>query len=127
MRTFCILVFTVFSITAFSQVVEPAECEEIVKAIRNGEVNALSPYLANSVECDIFGKNNVCSKSQTVQIMKDFFEQNKSKQFVVNHQGVKGQTKFIIGTYTSTTGKKFRIACMVKHDLIQQIRIEISI
>ena len=127
MRTFCILAFTMFSITAFSQLAEQTECEEIAKAIRNAEINALSTYLANTVECDIFGKNNVCSKSQTVQIIKDFFEQNKPKLFVVNHKGEKGQTKFIIGTYTSTAGKKFRIACMVKQNMIYQIRIENSI
>ena len=126
MKTICIIVFTMLTTAAFSQGIEPAECAEIVKAIRNGEVNELSPYLANTVECDMFGKSNICSKAQTVQIMKEFFEQNKARQFVVNHQGVKGQTKFIIGTYTSSSGKKFRLSCTVKQNLIQQIRIETS-
>jgi hypothetical protein len=77
----------------------------------------------------MFGKSNVYSKAQTIQVMKDFFTQNKPKQFTVNHQGGQGETKFFIGTYKTITGKKYRISCSVKQetgktDMIMQIRIE---
>ncbi|MDR3245128.1 MAG: DUF4783 domain-containing protein [Prevotellaceae bacterium] len=126
-------VFTVmllfFSLGALSQEPEKIECEKIVNAIKEAQATELAPYLANTVECDIFGKSNVYSKAQTIQVMKDFFSQNKPKQFTVNHQGGQGEMKFFIGTYKTITGKKYRISCSIKQesgkdDMIQQIRIE---
>jgi hypothetical protein len=114
---------------AMAQEQKKIECEEIVNAIKEAQATDLSSYLANTVECDMFGKSNVYSKAQTLQVMKDFFAQNKPKQFTVNHQGGQGETRFFIGTYKTITGKKYRISCFVKQetgktDVIQQIRIE---
>jgi hypothetical protein len=127
MKTICIVTFFLCFLSVTAQE-DPADCEEIVKALNNARIDDLSPYIANTVECDMFGKSNVYSKAQTVQIMKDFFDQNKPRQFSVNHRGGQGQTKFVIGTYLTVTGKKFRISFTVKQqekkNLIQQIRIE---
>jgi hypothetical protein len=117
------------SLFTTAQIQEKIECEEIVNAIKDAQAVDLSPYLANSVECDIFGKSNVYSKAQTIQVMKDFFAQNKPKEFTVNHQGGQGETRFFIGTYKTLTGKKYRITCHVKketgkNDMLRQIRIE---
>jgi hypothetical protein len=117
------------SLFAGAQEQEKIECEEIVAAIKRAQATELSPYLANSVECDMFGKCNVYSKAQAVQVMKDFFVQNRPKQFVLNHQGGQGETRFFIGTYKTITGKKYRITCHVKketgkNDMLRQIRIE---
>ncbi|MDR1130351.1 MAG: DUF4783 domain-containing protein [Prevotellaceae bacterium] len=129
MRVFCTITLMLVSLFAAAQIEEKIECEEIVNAIKNAQATELSPYLANSVECDIFGKSNVYSKAQTIQVMKDFFTQNKPKQFTVNHQGGQGETRFFIGTYKTITGKKYRITCHVKKetgkdDMLRQIRIE---
>ncbi|MDR2286764.1 MAG: DUF4783 domain-containing protein [Prevotellaceae bacterium] len=126
---FFLIILMMFSLLTTVQGQEKIECEEIVNAIKNAQATELSPYLANTVECDMFGKSNVYSKAQTIQVMKDFFTQNKPKQFTVNHQGGQGETKFFIGTYKTITGKKFRISCSVKQeagktDIIRQIRIE---
>ena len=127
MKTICIAAFFLCYLSVAAQE-ETKDCEEIVKALSSAKIDDLSPYIANTVECDMFGKSNVYSKAQTVQIMKDFFDQNKPKQFTVNHRGGQGQTKFVIGTYLTLTGKKFRISFTVKQherkNLIQQIRIE---
>jgi hypothetical protein len=128
MRFFLIITLMMFSLlTVRGQ--EHIECKEIVNAIKNAQATELSPYLANTVECDMFGKSNVYSKAQTIQVMKTFFTQNKPKQFTVNHQGGQGETKFFIGTYKTIAGKKYRISCSVKqetgkNDMIRQIRIE---
>jgi hypothetical protein len=118
-----------FPMFVSAQKQENIECEAIVTAIKDAQATELSPYLANTVECDISGKSNVYSKAQTVQVMKDFFIQNKPKQFTVNHQGGQGETRFFIGTYKTITGKKYRISCSIKretgkNDMILQIRIE---
>jgi hypothetical protein len=100
----------------------------IVKAIKDGQANDLSAYFASSVECDILGQNEVCSKSQATQVMKDFFAQHKAKSFSVLHHSGKNQAKYIIGSYVTIAGKTYRITCIVKQTsesyLIQQIRIE---
>ncbi|MDR2026892.1 MAG: DUF4783 domain-containing protein [Prevotellaceae bacterium] len=124
-----IIFLMMFSLFTTVRGQEKIECEGIVNAIKNAQVTDLSTYLANTVECDMFGKSNVYSKAQAIQVMKDFFTQNKPKQFTVNHQGGQGETKFFIGTYKTITGKKYRISCTVKQeigktDVIQQIRIE---
>jgi hypothetical protein len=129
MKFFVSIILMMFSFVATMRGQEKIECEEIFNAIKNAQAMELSPYLANTVECDIFGKSNVYSKAQTVQVMKDFFTQNKPKQFTLNHQGGSGETKFFIGTYKTIAGKKYRIFCSVKRetgktDIIRQIRIE---
>jgi hypothetical protein len=107
MRLFLIITLMMFSLfTTTMRGQEKIECEGIVNAIKNAQATDLSPYLANTVECDMFGKSNVYSKTQTIQVMKDFFTQNKPKQFTVNHQGGQGETKFFIGTYKTIAGKK---------------------
>ncbi|MDR1594104.1 MAG: DUF4783 domain-containing protein [Prevotellaceae bacterium] len=129
MRFFLFITLLMLSLPTTALGQEKIECEGIVTAIKNAQATELSPYLANTVECDIFGKSNVYSKAQTIQVMKDFFTQNKPKQFTVNHQGGQGETKFFIGTYKTVAGKKYRISCSVKQeigktDVLRQIRIE---
>jgi hypothetical protein len=129
MKIFANIILMMFSFLTTTWGQEKIECEEIVNAIKDAQATDLSPYLASTVECDIFGKSNVYSKAQTIQVMKDFFTQNKPKQFTVNHQGGQGETKFFIGTYKTIAGKKYRISCSVKRetgktDIIRQIRIE---
>jgi hypothetical protein len=129
MKVFFTVTLILIAPIVTAQIQEKTECEEIVDAIKNAQAVELSPYLANSVECDIFGKSNVYSKAQTIQVMKNFFTQNKPKQFTVNHQGGQNETRFFIGTYKTVTGKQYRITCHVKketgkNDMLRQIRIE---
>jgi histidyl-tRNA synthetase len=116
MRFFLTVILMMFSPLAGALAQGKSECEEIINAFRNAQVTELSPYLASTVDCDMFGKSNVYSKAQMIQVMKDFFTQNKPKQFIINHQGGQGGTKFFIGTYKTVTGKKYRISCSVKQD-----------
>jgi hypothetical protein len=107
---------------------ENASFDDIVRAIKNCQVGDLSTHFASSVECDILGRSEVYSKAQTIQVMKDFFAQNKAKNFSILHQSGKNQVKYLIGSYVTITGKTYRITCFIKHAeelyLIQQIRIE---
>lgn len=100
----------------------------IAQAVKNGQSAELSAYFASSLECDILGKDNVFSKPQATQVMKDFFAKNKPKTFSTLHKSGKGQAKFIIGSYTTTNGDVYRMTFFVKQEsgnyLVQQIRIE---
>jgi hypothetical protein len=117
------------SLLASAQEHGEIECKEIFAAIKSAQTAELSPYLANSVECDMFGKSNVYSKAQAIQVMKDFFAQNKPKQFVLNHQGGQNTIRFFVGTYKTMIGKKYRITCHIKKetgkdDVLTRIKIE---
>ena len=102
--------------------------DNIAKAIKSNQIGELSNYFADNVECDISGQSNVYSKAQAIQVVKDFFAQNKVKSFNILHQSGKKQVKFIIGSYTAITGKTYRITCFIKQEessfRIRQIRIE---
>ena len=122
------IAFIVLLLPVFAPAQDNQDFNNIVKAIRDGQASDLSAYFASSVECDILGQNEVYSKSQATQVMKDFFAQHKAKSFLVLHHSGKNQTKYIIGSYVTIAGKTYRITCIVKQTgesyLIQQIRIE---
>lgn len=82
--------------------------EDVVSAIKQGDVNGLSRYLDNTVEINITGKSNSYSKAQAEIILKDFFSKNQVKSFELIHQGGEG-SRFGIGNM-STSGGNFRIS-----------------
>ena len=100
----------------------------IGKAVKAGQSSDLAVYLASSIECDLLGKDEVYSKPQATQVMKDFFTKNKPKNFTTLHKSGKGQVKYIIGNYTTTAGENYRMTFFVKQEgnkyLVQQIRVE---
>ena len=100
----------------------------IAKAVKASQHTELSTYFASSIECDILGKEEVYSKPQATQVMKDFFTKYTVKNFSILHKSGNGQIKYIIGTYTSNAGDNFRMTFVVKQEgnnyLVQQIQIK---
>ncbi|MBC9911246.1 DUF4783 domain-containing protein [Chitinophaga varians] len=82
--------------------------EDVVGAIKQGDVSSLSRYLDNNVEINISGKANSYSKAQAEIILKDFFSKNQVKSFELVHQG--GEvSRFGIGNL-STSGGNYRLS-----------------
>ncbi|RBL93209.1 DUF4783 domain-containing protein [Chitinophaga flava] len=82
--------------------------EDVVGAIKQGDVSGLSRYLDNNVEINIGGKANSYSKAQAEIILKDFFSKNQVKSFELVHQG--GETsRFGIGNL-ATSGGNYRLS-----------------
>lgn len=82
--------------------------EDVVGAIKQGDVNSLSRYLDNNVEINISGKANSYSKAQAEIILKDFFSKNQVKSFELVHQGGES-SRFGIGNL-STSGGNYRLS-----------------
>ncbi|MBC9931378.1 DUF4783 domain-containing protein [Chitinophaga qingshengii] len=82
--------------------------EDVVGAIKQGDVNSLSRYLDNNVEINISGKANSYSKAQAEIILKDFFSKNQVKSFELVHQGGEA-SRFGIGNL-STSGGNYRLS-----------------
>ncbi|HJT72447.1 MAG TPA: DUF4783 domain-containing protein [Chitinophaga sp.] len=79
-----ITAFTLSAATIKPTVTGPFE--DVVSAIKQGDVSALSRYLDNTVEINMAGKSNSYSKAQAEIILKDFFAKNQVKSFELIHQ-----------------------------------------
>ncbi|MDR1054941.1 MAG: DUF4783 domain-containing protein [Prevotellaceae bacterium] len=125
--TFILLLMSLFAVGQDS-VAEQKVFDGVANAVKKGQHSELSAYFAPSIECDILGKEDVYSKAQAIQVMRNFFSKYKAKNFVTLHKSGKGQVKYIIGSYTTTAGENYRMTFFVKQDndnfLVQQIRIE---
>jgi len=104
-------------------------CNEINKGIQNGNAQRLSKYFNSTIESSVLGKDAYVSKSQATSILADFFKENPPKSYIVKQGGSNSEnTKFVIGTYVSTTGNTFKVYYVVKKDkdveTIQKLTIE---
>jgi hypothetical protein len=113
-----------WSVSAFPQ---PEELfPKIELALKTGDTDSLSKWFAPTLDLEILGDANICSKNHAKQIIKDFFAKYSPKNFSFIHQSGKGQLKYGIGVLYANEGS-FRITLFVSNEKearIQQIRIE---
>ena len=99
----------------------------IATAFRSGSAAGLSGYLNSTVELVLPGKEDFYSKSVAETILKDFFSRYRSREFVIRHQGARGDAQYAIANLETDKGK-FRVYFLLKkvdgNPLIHQIRIE---
>ncbi len=102
-------VISAFTLSASSyEVTVAGPFEDVVGAIKQGDVNGLSRYMDANVEINISGKSSSYSKAQAEIILKDFFSKNQVKSFELVHQGGEG-SRFGIGNLT-TAGGNYRLS-----------------
>ncbi len=104
------------------------ESEKLIKeAMIKGKVSDISSILSDNVNMIILGKNSKEVKKKAIDCISPFFAENPKNEFNVLHKGVKGDTSFLIASF-SFEGKKYRIHFLSKQqnnkDIINQIRIE---
>jgi len=87
----------------------------ITKAFQSGNAGLLTPLLADPVEITLPTADDSYSKAQASEILKKFFSQNKPKSYTEKHSGksVDGSV-FVIGSYLTTGGVKFRSYVLIK-------------
>ena len=122
---FLTAIFVLFH--AFAPVVDAGD--DAVAAVKTGNAREVAKYFAENVDLKILDKEDVYSKAQAELILKDFFTKNPVKSFTLLHKGTsKNGDQFAIGTYETSSGKKFRTYFLFKKDgaklLIQQLRFE---
>lgn len=97
------------------------------KYITEGEAQKLAAWFAPTVEIDVFGKVNECSKSQAVQILESFFNEYTPSSFYILHKSGRAPMKYAIGNLDAG-GEKFRVTIFMKvgpeGNYLQQLRIE---
>jgi len=112
------------TISSFAQTVSvPAE---LSLAFKTGNVEKISEYLNSTVELVILDKEDFYSKKVAKTILKDFFQANPVKEFIIKHQGG-SNANFAIGSLKTESGS-FRVYFLLKKveskSLIHQLRIE---
>lgn len=118
--TYCSIVL-LFFFSSFISV------DEVVSAIKNGSASQLSKYFDNTIEITIADKSNTYSKSQAELVLKDFFENNVVKDFVVLRKGDNTNAQFIAGRLSTKNGT-YKTTIYLKQkgnkQLLQELRFE---
>lgn len=96
-------------------------------SFKTGDASKLSKYLNSTVDVIILEKEGFY-KTNVVEIMlKDFFKEYKTKNFVIRHQGVKNDAQYLIATLETEKGN-FRVYILLKKvgsdNLIHRIQID---
>ena len=106
--------------------------DKITSAIKAGNSSELAQYFGNTVDLSIMGKEDLYSKNQAEQIIKDFFYKYPPKQYTPkNHNSSVSASQYGIGTYHDQSGKVFKVYFVIKkmgnQTLIQLFSIEAEI
>jgi len=80
----------------------------LAKAIEEGDAAAMAVFFHQSLEMTILEKDYETSKNQATRIMENFFKDHKPTGFKISFEGTKEQSKYAIGTL-STSDESFRV------------------
>lgn len=101
--------------------------DQIIIGLKSGDAKTIAGYFNENIELVILDKENICSKAQAEQILKDFFSKNKPSGFNLIHQGGEETASYAVGNYESGNNS-FRVYLLLKKkggkSLIHQLRIE---
>jgi hypothetical protein len=96
-------------------------------AFRSGNAAELSKYLNSTVQILLLGKEDFYKKNVAETILKDYFDEYRTRDFVIKHQGGTSDAQYAIGNLKTDKGD-FRVYFLLKKVgselLIHQIRIE---
>ena len=120
-----LFVLSFLSLVSFAN----AGIPEIFKAIGSGDITTLSSYFDENVEVYMEGNQEVLSKTEATEMIKNFLNRNKPKSFVQAQQGAsKGKdAQYCIGDLSTINGT-FRVYIYLKNTgssyIIQEIRFD---
>lgn len=99
----------------------------ISSAFKSGNAAELSKYMNSTVELLLLDKEDFYKKNVAETILRDFFNEYHSKDFIIRHQGAKNDAQYAIGNLETEKGN-FRVYFLLKKVdqelLIHLIRIE---
>lgn len=117
----------VFAFLIVFKVVASDIPDGIGNALRTGNSKELAKYFNANVELVLLDQENIYSKSQAEQIIRDFFTTYTPQGFSIIHEGGKQDSKYAIGTLVTSKGS-LRVYFLLKgttgNYLIHQLRIE---
>jgi len=102
--------------------------EDMVNAIKNNHVEDMVKYFDNIVPITINNTQAIYSRNQAEAVLKDFFEKNIPKDFLIMDNGSpNNSSKFIIGNLITPAGMKYNVYILMKlkdsNYLLQEIKM----
>jgi len=102
---------------------------EIAAAIRGGKAQEVAKWFSNNVDLTVLGKEEMYSKAQAEQVLRDFFVKYPPLSFELSHKANNpASAQYGIGSYKSINRSKFRVYFLIKkignQQFIQQLSIE---
>ena len=82
--------------------------DDLVRAIGNGDAPAMSAWFHQSLDMAIMKEEYETSKYQAARILENFFKKHQPTSFSISFEGSKEESKYAIGTLTTTNGN-FRV------------------
>lgn len=101
--------------------------EDVISAIRLGDISRLSAYFDSRVDISLPGRSENYSRSQAELILKDFFHTNRIKSFEVKHKGENNDGSFFcVGTLQTSIGT-YRAKIFLKNKSGDQVLQEFGL
>jgi hypothetical protein len=124
LKTLFVLMLSVGSVTASLDIFN-----DISDAIRSGDARSVARFFSSTVDLTILRQEEVYSKAQAEQVLRDFFSKNTPRSFQLIHKGVsKEGAKYAIGNLVTAQGGQYRTYFFVKQtaagEVIQELRFE---
>jgi hypothetical protein len=103
--------------------------EEIANAIRSGDARSVAAFFGPTIDLSILEQEEVYSKTQAEQVLRDFFQKNPPKSFQFLHKGSSREgLQYAIGSLVTASGKTYRTSFYVKttngKNVLQELRLE---
>jgi hypothetical protein len=103
--------------------------EGIILAFKAGNATELARHFNASIELVILEKEDVYSKTQAEQILRNFFTNHRPSSFKIIFEGGKETSRYAIGSLSTSNGN-YRVYFLIKNQdgtpLIHQLRIEVE-
>jgi hypothetical protein len=81
---------------------------DLAEAIAKGDAASISAWFHQSLEMTILEDKYETSKNQASRILESFFKKHIPSGFTISFEGTKEQSKYAIGTLTTSKGN-FRV------------------
>ena len=89
--------------------------EKAIAALKNGDAEQFTALFNNPIDVSLPYNDDSYSKAQAKVIVQKFLLQYKVKNFELKQTGTSsGGSVFVIGVYTATNGKIFRVYLLIK-------------
>ena len=101
------------------------EIEDIVMAMKSGNASQLSRYFDNRVDITLPDKSDNYSRTQAEMVIRDFFSNNRVRNFEIRYKGENNGSKYCIGTLQTKNGD-YRTKLFLKQKDNKQVLQEIA-
>jgi len=114
MKTIIIL-FLSFTLVGFSITTSPENAfGSIERSFKEGDSKKIVSHIDDKILLEINRLESVYSKSQAEQILKDFFEKNKPKDFIVKSKSLAKGNYALLGALITENNKRFRVSIKLR-------------